>query len=114
MEFNQNNILKMKQTRKTYSKEFKQKAVELSNVRGNVQEIARELGVSAEFIYRWRREQDLNPSLAFSGQGNKQLTEEQKELARLRKELANVKMERDILKKAVSIFSVSDRKSSNS
>lgn len=101
----------MKQTRKNYSKEFKQKAVELSNVRGNVQDIARELGVPAELIYRWRKEQTLNPSLAFSGNGNKQLTDEQKELAKLRKELADVKMERDILKKAVSIFSVSDRKS---
>lgn len=104
----------MKQTRKTYSKEFKQKAVELSNVRGNVQEIARELGIPAEFIYRWRKEQSLKPSLAFSGRGNKQLTEEQKELARLKRELDDVKMERDILKKAVSIFSKSDRKSSNS
>jgi transposase len=103
----------MKQTRKNYSKEFKQKAVELSNVRGNVQEISRELGIPAEFIYRWRKEQNLNPSLAFSGNGNKQLTEEQKELAKLKRELADVKMERDILKKAVSIFSVSDRKSSN-
>ena len=78
----------MKETRKNYSKEFKQKAVELSNVRGNVQEIARELGVPAEFIYRWRKEQNLNPSLAFSGNGNKQLTEEQKELAKLKRELA--------------------------
>jgi transposase len=103
----------MKRTRKIYSKEFKQKAVELSNVRGNVQEIARELGINAEFIYRWRREFANNPSLAFSGNGNKQLTEEQKELARLKRELADVKMERDILKKAVSIFSVSDRKSTS-
>lgn len=103
----------MKSTRKNYSKEFKQKAVELSNVRGNVQEIARELGINADFIYRWRREFNNNPSLAFSGNGNKQLTEEQKELARLKKELADVKMERDILKKAVSIFSASDRKSTS-
>lgn len=104
----------MKQARKTYSKEFKQKAVELSNVRGNVQEIARELGIPAEFIYRWRREERLQPILAFSGNGNKQLTEEQKEIARLKKRLADAEMERDILKKAVSIFSVSDRKSFNS
>lgn len=103
----------MKRKRKIYSKEFKQKAVELSNVRGNVQEIARELGINAEFIYRWRREFSNNPSLAFSGNGNKQLTEEQKELARLKRELADVKMERDILKKAVSIFSVSDKKSTS-
>lgn len=104
----------MKETRKSYSKEFKQKAVELSNVRGNVQEIARELGINAELIYRWRREQNTNPSLAFSGNGNAQLTPEQKELARIKKELKDVKMERDILKKAVSIFSASDRKSTAS
>lgn len=104
----------MKEKRKIYSKGFKQKAVELSNVRGNVQEIARELGVNAEFIYRWRKETDLNPALAFGGNGKKQLTEEQKELARLRRELDDVKMERDILKRAVSIFSVSDQRSFNS
>jgi len=104
----------MSGTRRVYSKEFKQKAVELSNVRGNVKEIARELDIGADLIYRWRREMNSSPDLAFSGNGNKQLTEEQKELARLRKELSDVKMERDILKKAVSIFSVSDRKSTSS
>jgi transposase len=104
----------MKKSRKIYSKSFKQKAVELSNVRGNVQMVARDLGVKAASIYRWRREMRNAPSLAFCGNGNKQLTEEQKELARLRKELADVKMERDILKKAVSIFSASDRKSTSS
>ena len=103
-----------KETRKNYSREFKQKAVELSNVRGNVQEIARELGVRPELVYRWRKEFGLNSSLAFSGNGKKQLTEEQKELARLNRELADVKMERDILKKAVGIFSSNDRKSFNS
>lgn len=104
----------MTKTRKKYSKEFKQKAVELSNVRGNTQQVARELGISAELLYRWRKEMRHNPDLAFSGNGKAQLTAEQKELARVKKELADVKMERDILKKAVSIFSANDRKSTNS
>jgi transposase len=104
----------MSTNRKTYSKEFKQKAVELSNVRGNVAEVARELGVNAEFIYRWRREIGINAQAAFSGHGKKQLTEEQKELARLKRALADTELERDILKKAVSIFSVNDRKSMGS
>jgi transposase len=103
----------MKEKRKIYSKEYKQKAVELSNVRGNVQEIAKELGVPAHMIYRWRKEISLNPTAAFSGNGKPILTAEQKELARLKRELDDVKMERDILKKAVSIFSVSDRKSTS-
>jgi transposase len=104
----------MNSNRKNYSKEFKQKAVELSNVRGNVQEIARELGIDANLIYRWRREVGINPGQAFGGNGSKQLTAEQKEIARLKRALADAQMERDILKKAVSIFSVSDRKSTNS
>lgn len=104
----------MKETRKNYSKEFKQKAVELSNVRGNVQEIARELGVKAELIYRWRKELGSNPSIAFGGNGKKQLTEEQREIAKLKRELNDARLERDILKKAVSIFSVSDRRPTNS
>lgn len=104
----------MKKSRKTYDKEFKQKAVELSAVRGNVHDVAQDLDVRPELIHRWRRELTRNPSLAFGGKGRVQLTEEQRELARLKRELADVTMERDILKKAVRIFSVSDRKSSNS
>ncbi|QMU63112.1 MAG: transposase [Flavobacteriaceae bacterium] len=96
--------------RRKYSKEFKIKAVELSNVRGNTKQIAMELGISADLIYRWRRELEQRPDLAFSGNGVKQLTEDQKELERLRKQLKDVTMERDILKNAVSIFSKSDRK----
>ena len=100
--------------RRKYSKEFKQKALELSQVRGSVPEIAQELGIRAELIYRWAREAKANGSLAFSGNGHPQLTEEEQEVARLKRELADVKMERDILKKAVSIFSASDRKSTSS
>ena len=96
--------------RRKYSKEVKIKAVELSDVRGNTREIAMELGISADLIYRWRRELEQDPDLAFSGNDIKQLTEDQKELEHLRKQLKDVTMERDILKKAVSIFSKSDRK----
>jgi len=104
----------MAETRKSYSKEFKEKAVELSNVRGNAREIASELGIRAELLYRWRAEAKNSPGLAFGGNGKKQLTPEQDELARLKKKLADAEMERDILKKAVGIFSANDRKSTNS
>lgn len=104
----------MSTNRKVYSKEFKQKAVELSNVRGNVAEVARELGMNPEFIYRWRREIGIHPQEAFGGKGKKQLTEEQKEIERLKRALADAQMERDILKKAVGIFSANDRKSMGS
>ncbi len=47
-----------------YSKEFKLKAVELSNVRGNAREIAEELGIKADLIYRWRKELSSKSHLA--------------------------------------------------
>ena len=99
----------MNRRRRKFSKEFKEKAVELANVRGSVADISRELDIGSDLINRWRREMAKNPSLAFGGNGNEQLTPEQKELARLKRELNDVRMERDILKKAVGIFSKSDR-----
>ena len=103
----------MNQMRKKYDKEFKQKAVELSYARGNAKEIADELGILAELLYRWRREYQKYENNSFPGKGKPKMTDLEKENARLRKELRDAKMERDILKKAVSIFSKSDGKSTN-
>jgi transposase InsO family protein len=44
----------MKETRKRYSKEFKQKAVVMSDLRGNVREISDELAISVELSYQNR------------------------------------------------------------
>ena len=100
--------------RRTFDREFKQMVVELSNNRDNFKVLASELDIRAELIYRWRREAARHQSASFPGQGNKTLTEEQKEIARLKKELRDAQIERDILKKAVSIFSKSDGKYYNS
>jgi transposase len=51
---------------------------------------------------------------SFPGNGKKKMTAEESEIARLQKELAEIRMERDILKKAVGIFSKSDGKFFNS
>jgi len=104
----------MTQTRKKYDKEFKQKAVELAAARGNAAEIAEELGIKTDLLYRWRREYNQYEKNSFPGQGKVKMTEQEREIARLKKELRDAKMERDILKKAISIFSVSDGKSTNS
>lgn len=100
--------------RRRYDREFKQMVVELSNTRDDLSALASELDIRAELIYRWRREALANLDASFPGQGNKLMTEEQKEIARLKKELRDAQLERDILKKAVSIFSRSDGKYSNS
>ena len=104
----------MTQERKFYDREFKQKAVELSYARGNTKEIAEELGIHPELLYRWRREFKKYENNSFPGKGKAKMTDLERENARLRKELRDAKMERDILKKAVSIFSKSDGKSTNS
>jgi len=104
----------MTKERTFYDREFKQKAVELSYARGNTKEIAEELGIRVELLYRWRREFKKYENNSFPGKGKPKMTDLEKENAKLRKELRDAKMERDILKKAVSIFSRSDGKSTNS
>ncbi|MCA1757781.1 MAG: transposase [Bacteroidales bacterium] len=98
----------MTQERTFYDREFKQKAVELSYARGNTKDIAKELGIQPELLYRWRREFKEYENNSFPGKGKPKMTDLERENARLRKELRDAKMERDILKKAVSIFSRSD------
>lgn len=103
----------MKKERRQFDSEFKKKAVELANLRGNVVEIAEELGIRHELLYRWRREFRKYDKNSFPGNGKPKMTDIEKENARLQKELREVKMEREILKKAISIFSTRDGKSTN-
>jgi transposase len=107
------NLTDMKKRRK-YDGEFKQMVVELSYNRESIPALAEELDIRPDLINRWRREALANLGASFPGQGNKTLTEEQKEIARLKKELRDAEIERDILKKAVSIFSKNDGKYFNS
>ena len=88
--------------RRKYTKEFKLECIRLLNTRKKGgRELENELGLATGQIYRWRKEQRIDGKNAFSGNGNPR----DEELARLRKELDIVKEERDILRKAVAIFS---------
>lgn len=104
----------MSKGRRSYDKEFKLMVVELSKSREDYNELAKELGIRSELVYRWRREFLANPQTSFPGQGKPQQTDQEAEIARLKKELKEAQIERDILKKAVSIFSKNDGKFSNS
>ena len=97
--------------RKVYDRAFKLRAVELSYERENMKELASELGIRAELLYRWRSEFGTHAGLSFPGNGKVRQSEEEAEVARLKRELGDMRMERDILKKAVGIFSKSDGKS---
>jgi len=90
--------------RRTYNTEFKRDAVKLV-IDGNrrTTEVAKGLGINENVLYRWIKQYREDPEDSFPGKGH--LKPEDEELRQLRKELWDVKEERDILKKAVAIFS---------
>ena len=94
----------MTKARRQYSREFKQEAVQLLATSGkSASQLERELGIGQGNLWRWKREFAADGKNAFPGQGR--LTPEQERLRRLERELEIVRQERDILKKAVAIFS---------
>jgi transposase len=89
---------------KVYTKEFKEEAVKLVQSSGKpASQVARELGISDSALYQWQKQVAEKGSDAFPGTGQQSGQEE--ELRRLKRELEVTRQERDILKKAISIFS---------
>ena len=91
-------------TGRKFDREFKLKVVELSYQRENIKELAHEMKLRPELIYRWRSEFAALEGKSFPGNGKKKMTEEESEIDRLQKELADIRMERDILKKQWASF----------
>ena len=91
-------------TRRKYDKEFKIQAVKLLLESGKTtNEIADDLGINSGNLTRWKREYREDAENAFPGKGR--LKPEDEELRRLKKENEDLKQEREILKKALAIFS---------
>jgi transposase len=90
--------------RRKYDREFKVEAVKLVTGEGRaVAEVAGNLGIHENLLYKWREKYTEDIAHAFPGKGRLKPAEE--ELRRTKRELANVTQERDILKKALAIFS---------
>lgn len=86
-----------------YTKEFKLEAIRLADEADKpVTEVARELGIRVNQIYKWKRQLETKQADAFPGHG-KQLGEAA-ELTRLKHEIARLKEENEILKKAATYF----------
>lgn len=100
--------------RKKFDKDFKVMIVELLQSGQTAKSVSLEYNLDVSMIGRWRREYENKDRPVFTGNGVTSLNDHEKELHALRRELADVKEERDILKKAVNIFSRDDRKSTNS
>lgn len=104
----------MKRERRSFDKEFKLMVVNLCQSGKSTKEVSEDLGIRPDMVRRWKREYNQYQEGSFSGHGKANMTDDQKEIARLKKELADAQIERDILKKAVGIFSRSDGKYFNS
>jgi transposase len=98
---------------KHYEKEFKIEAVRLALEPVNTQaRVERDLGIGQGVISRWKRELKLDGEQAFPGKGR--VKPEDAELRRLKRENERLRRERDILKKAVAIFSEDPHRYSDS
>jgi transposase len=90
--------------RRTFTKEFKEQAVELS-LRGDRKpgDLAKELGITGNMLSRWKREArqfEGTPVKAFTGKGKAR----DEEVARLKKRITDLEETNEILKKAMAIF----------
>ena len=92
--------------RRQYNSEFKREAVQLVTQGGlSIAQVARDLGLNDNMVSRWKKEAEQNGQRAFPGQGHPQ----DEELSRLRRENEVLRQEREVLKKAISIFSQTGR-----
>jgi transposase len=94
----------MRSRRRTFTREYKIEAVKLVTEVGNSQlQVASDLGIHRNTLCRWVRQYEERPQGVFPGKGHP-LTEAET-LRQLQRENERLRMERDILKKAVAIFS---------
>src|SRR5262245_48970887 len=93
----------MRRPRRRYPREFKLEALRQVRDSGRPQsEVARELGLNPETLYRWTREFRQDPEQSFPGKG--QLKDRDKELEQLRRDNARLRAEIAFLKKASAYF----------
>lgn len=93
-------------SRRKYDASFKQEVISMIAAGRSVPDIARSLGIGENIIYRWRREALGSPEQIDASTTVPSHVSLSEHLA-LQKRLRAVEMERDILKKAVGIFSKS-------
>ena len=87
--------MSQKRTYKQYTKEFKQEAVALVTEQGySVPEAAKSLGIATNMLYKWKEKIEADQ------EGKVLQEDEREELKRLRKEVKELRMEKEILKKA--------------
>ena len=95
--------------RQRFTAEFKREAVRLME-RGDkpVAQLALELGLPRNRLYKWREALQTEGAHAFRGSGRR--SPQQQELAQLRKQVARLEQENTILKKATAYFASASKR----
>jgi transposase len=92
-------------TYKTFTREFKLEAVRMMDEEERpAAEIARELGLRRNQLYKWKEQLSRKGDEAFTRPAGRPKKEEQSDLTTLRQENARLKEENEILKKAAAYF----------
>lgn len=98
--------------KRTYSRSFKLQALELVKTsKKSVSEIERDLGITPGLLHKWKARMKTDGAQAFPGKGR--LKEDEELIRRLKREVEVLRQEREVLKKALAIFSASTEKSTN-
>ena len=94
----------MTDKRRTYTREFKEDTVQfVTKGTVSVSQTARDLGIHENLIYKWMKQYKADPEGAFPGKGK--LKPQDEDMRSLQRENEVLRQEREILKKALAIFS---------
>jgi len=90
----------MPKSKPPYPEQFRREALELVRQGRSIPDVAESLGITAQSLRNWRRQDDRD-----RGERDDGLTSaEREELRRLRRENKRLEQERDILKRATALF----------
>jgi transposase len=96
--------------KRTYTRSFKVQALELAKSgQKSISEIERDLGITAGLLHKWKARMKVDGEQAFPGKGRQK--EDEELIRRLKRENEQLRQERDILKKALAIFSADPERS---
>src|SRR5436190_1230755 len=99
--------------KRTYTRSFRLQALELAKSgQKSINEIERDLGITPGLLHKWKARTKVAGQQAFPGKGRQK--EDAELIRRLKREVEMLRTERDILKKALAIFSRSAEKSTSS
>jgi transposase len=94
------------QRRRRYEDSFKQEAVRLvTEEKRSPSEVERNLGIPQGLLCKWIQKTEAHPADPFPGKGHQTKDPRNQQIRKLQRELAYALEERDILKKAIAVFS---------